>query len=180
MGRRDEQGGGCLTRLRNGVIGYIDAVCNEQRGRCGNGRSGDSAGLWRRAVHWLRRGRASQHDSLSNDERVFIVIQFLDTKLRLLYTAMASFRILVVSRVHGRLLHPPHSGIEESMSGKGIETDPVKGVVQVAAPQNALTDKGKEWLWTEECTQALLELKKRLVSAPTSVGDAMSSYWTLC
>ncbi|KAL5500594.1 hypothetical protein EMCRGX_G012183 [Ephydatia muelleri] len=56
----------------------------------------------------------------------------------------------------------------------------VQGVVQVAAPQNALTDKGKEWLWTEECTQALLELKKRLVSAPTSVGDAMSSYWTLC
>ena len=43
-----------------------------------------------------------------------IVIQFLDTKLRVLYTAMASFRILVVSRVHGRILHRPPSGTEES------------------------------------------------------------------
>ena len=39
----------------------------------------------------------------------------------------------------------------------------------MAAPLNALTDKGKEWLWTAECTQAFLELKKRLVSAPVLV-----------
>ncbi|KAL5500578.1 hypothetical protein EMCRGX_G012165 [Ephydatia muelleri] len=50
---------------------------------------------------------------------VEIVIQFLNTKLRLLYTAMASFRILVVSRVHGRLLHRPPSGIEESKLNPG-------------------------------------------------------------
>ena len=45
----------------------------------------------------------------------------------------------------------------------------VEGFAQVAASLNALTDKGKEWLWTAECTQAFLELKKRLVSAPVLV-----------
>ena len=45
----------------------------------------------------------------------------------------------------------------------------VEGFAQVAAPLNALTDKGKEWLWTAECTRAFLELKKRLVSAPVIV-----------
>ena len=45
----------------------------------------------------------------------------------------------------------------------------VEGFAQVAAPLNALTDKGKEWRWTAECPQAFLELKKRLVSAPVLV-----------
>ena len=50
------------------------SVTSKVHGRCGNRRSGDGAGLWHRAVRWLRRGRASQHDSLSNDERVFVRI----------------------------------------------------------------------------------------------------------
>lgn len=45
----------------------------------------------------------------------------------------------------------------------------VEGFAQVAAPLNALPDKGKKWLWTAECTQAFLEPKKRLVSAPVQV-----------
>ena len=58
----------------------------------------------------------------------------------------------------------------------------VEGFAQVAAPLNAyaLTDKGKEWLWTAECTQAFLELKKRLVSAPVLVMPQFNRdfYWT--
>ena len=36
----------------------------------------------------------------------------------------------------------------------------VQGFAQVAAPLNALTNKGKEWMWTADCTHAFLELKK--------------------
>ncbi|KAL5515018.1 hypothetical protein EMCRGX_G000127 [Ephydatia muelleri] len=45
----------------------------------------------------------------------------------------------------------------------------VQGFAQVAAPLNALTNKGKEWMWTADCTHAFLELKKRLVSTPVLV-----------
>eukprot|EP00731_Ephydatia_muelleri_P003764 Em0001g3764a len=85
------------------------------------------------------------------------------------------------------------------VSGKGIQTDPeksevfligpslkserfkrflglasyyrrfVQGFAQVAAPLNALINKGKEWMWTADCTHAFLELKKRLVSTPVLV-----------
>ena len=39
----------------------------------------------------------------------------------------------------------------------------------MAAPLNALTNKGKEWMWTADCTHAFLELKKRLVLTPVLV-----------
>ena len=93
------------------------------------------------------------------------------------------------------------------MSRKGIETDPrsvfdwriplnqkdlkrflgfasyycrfVEGFAQVAAPLNALTNKGKEWMWTAECTQAFLELMKRLVSAPVLVMPQFSQDFPL-
>eukprot|EP00731_Ephydatia_muelleri_P004049 Em0002g225a len=45
----------------------------------------------------------------------------------------------------------------------------MEGFAQVAAPLNALTNKGKEWMWTADCTHAFLELKKRLVSTPVLV-----------
>ena len=54
-----------------------------------------------------------------------------------------------------------------------------EGIAQVAAPLNALTDKGKEWLWTAECTQAFLELRKRLVSAPVLVMPQFSQDFLL-
>ncbi|KAL5477031.1 hypothetical protein EMCRGX_G023770 [Ephydatia muelleri] len=44
-----------------------------------------------------------------------------------------------------------------------------EGFAQVAAPLNALTNKGKEWMWTADCTHAFLELKKRLVLTPVLV-----------
>ena len=55
----------------------------------------------------------------------------------------------------------------------------VQGFAQVAAPLNALTNKGKEWLWTAECIQAFLELKKRLVSAPVLVMPQFSQDFLL-
>ena len=44
----------------------------------------------------------------------------------------------------------------------------VKGFAQVASPLYALTDKKnkKEWQWTNACSDAFMELKKKLVTSP--------------
>ena len=42
----------------------------------------------------------------------------------------------------------------------------IKGFALVAAPLHALTNKGREWIWTQECSEAFFELKKQLMSAP--------------
>ena len=42
----------------------------------------------------------------------------------------------------------------------------IKGCALVAASLHALTHKGREWIWTQECSEAFFELKKQLSSAP--------------
>ena len=42
----------------------------------------------------------------------------------------------------------------------------VCGFSQIASPLHVLTDKSKEWLCTDNCSEAFLELKKCLVTAP--------------
>lgn len=45
----------------------------------------------------------------------------------------------------------------------------VRGFSQLASPLYALTEKSKEWLWTDNCSETFLELKKSLVTAPVLV-----------
>lgn len=42
----------------------------------------------------------------------------------------------------------------------------VKDFAQLASPLHALTQKGRQWAWTEDCNNAFFELKKKLVSSP--------------
>ena len=42
----------------------------------------------------------------------------------------------------------------------------VKDFAHIASPLHALTEKGREWVWTKECNDAFFDLKKRLVSSP--------------
>ena len=42
----------------------------------------------------------------------------------------------------------------------------VKNFAKIAAPLHHLSEKGKEWLWTNECEQAFSMLKHQLVTAP--------------
>ena len=42
----------------------------------------------------------------------------------------------------------------------------IQGFSQIAQPLHALTRKGAEFRWTEECEQAMITLKARLISAP--------------
>ena len=42
----------------------------------------------------------------------------------------------------------------------------VRNFAKIAGPLHHLSEKGKIWLWTEECDQAFLTLKHQLVSAP--------------
>ena len=42
----------------------------------------------------------------------------------------------------------------------------VKNFAKIAAPLHRLSEKEKEWLWTDECDQAFNTLKHQLVSAP--------------
>ena len=42
----------------------------------------------------------------------------------------------------------------------------VRSFAQIAAPLHALTQKGREWEWTQVCNEAFFELKKRLLSTP--------------
>ncbi|KAL5502169.1 hypothetical protein EMCRGX_G008896, partial [Ephydatia muelleri] len=42
----------------------------------------------------------------------------------------------------------------------------VKDFAHIASPLHALTEKGREWVWSKECNDAFFDLKKRLVSSP--------------
>eukprot|EP00731_Ephydatia_muelleri_P021893 Em0014g484a len=42
----------------------------------------------------------------------------------------------------------------------------VKDIAHIASPLHALTEKGREWVWSKECNDAFFDLKKRLVSSP--------------
>ena len=42
----------------------------------------------------------------------------------------------------------------------------VKYFAKIAAPLHRLSEKGKEWLWTDECEQAFSMLKHQLITAP--------------
>eukprot|EP00731_Ephydatia_muelleri_P021935 Em0014g526a len=42
----------------------------------------------------------------------------------------------------------------------------VKVIAHIASPLHALTEKGREWVWSKECNDAFFDLKKRLVSSP--------------
>eukprot|EP00731_Ephydatia_muelleri_P004354 Em0002g530a len=47
----------------------------------------------------------------------------------------------------------------------------MEGFAQVAAPLNALTNKGKEWMWTADCTHAFLGTEEA-IGINSSAGDA--------
>ena len=42
----------------------------------------------------------------------------------------------------------------------------IKGFALIASPLHALTHKGREWIWTQKCSEAFFGLKKQLSSAP--------------
>ena len=42
----------------------------------------------------------------------------------------------------------------------------VKDFAHIASPLHALTEKGREWVWSKECNDAFFDLQKRLVSSP--------------
>ena len=42
----------------------------------------------------------------------------------------------------------------------------MKDFAHIASPLHALTEKGREWVWSKECNDAFFDLKKCLVSSP--------------
>ena len=55
----------------------------------------------------------------------------------------------------------------------------VKIFAHIASPLHALSNKGKEWVWTAECNEAFFDLKKKLVSAPILAMPDFSQHFIL-